>query len=465
MKKRILTFAIACALVLTLCAQGLAEQMTVITANDNAKVYDAGGDVIGALPANTELALTGVKGNVCRVEKGGKVAYMMKADLKQAAVETPVETPAVQTATAYAAVEGAKVYSAKGRAVGSLSLNTEVTVTAVKGKICQVKLNGQTGYMKKAELSAQRVEKKTEAAGTVCATAYASVDGAQVVNQAGNVIATLSLNAQVSVAATKGNVCQVTVNGKTGYMLASTLSCDKTEVKAETPVTEIKATAGYVSVDKAKVYDKTGKEIATLAQNAAVSVTAYNDNLVQVATGTTKGYMKKSEISDTPVGSNNKNYTNGANNSNGPVGGSTVAPAKGTAQEMDWWTSGIQKIFARGTVAQITDVATGLSWQEKRTGGINHADCQPMTAADTAALKNAYGGVWSWDRHAIFVTIDGVNYAASMNGMPHGGDSMPDNDFAGHHCIHFTNSRLHVNDKVDSQHQKAIKKAATTTLE
>ena len=469
MNRRILTFAIACALVLTLCAQGLAEQMTVITANDNAKVYDAGGGVIGALPANTELALTGVKGNVCRVEKGGKVAYMMKADLKQAAVETPAETvaetPAAQTATAYAAVEGAKVYSAKGRAVGSLSLNTEVTVTAVKGKICQVKLNGQTGYMKKAELGAQRVEKKAEAAGTVCATAYASVDGAQVVNQAGDVIATLSLNAQVSVTATKGNVCQVTVNGKTGYMLASALSCDKTEVKAENPVTEIKATAGYVSVDKAKVYDKTGKEIATLAQNAAVSVTAYNDNLVQVATGTTKGYMKKSEISDTPVGSNNKNYTNGANNSNGPVGGSTVAPAKGTAQEMDWWTSGIQKIFARGTVAQITDVATGLSWQEKRTGGINHADCQPMTAADTAALKNAYGGVWSWDRHAIFVTIDGVNYAASMNGMPHGGDSMPDNDFAGHHCIHFTNSRLHVNDKVDSQHQKAIKKAAATTLE
>ena len=73
--------------------------------------------------------------------------------------------------------------------------------------------------------------------------------------------------------------------------------------------------------------------------------------------------------------------------------------------------------------------------------------------------------MWSWDRHAIFVTIDGVNYAASMNGMPHGGDSMPDNDFAGHHCIHFTNSRLHVNDKVDSQHQKAIKKAAAATLE
>ena len=388
MNRRILTFAIACALVLTLCAQGLAEQMTVYTASDNAKVYDAGGSVIGALPANTELTLTGVKGNVCRVEKDGKVAYMMKADLKQA-----------------------------------------------------------------------------EAEATKCATAYVSVDGAQVVNQAGDVIATLSLNTQVSVTATRGNVCQVTANGKTGYMLASTLSCDKTEVKTENPVTEIKATAGYVSVDKAKVYDKTGKEIATLAQNAAVSVTAYNDNLVQVATGTTKGYMKKSEISDAPVGSNNKDYTNGANNSNGPVGGSTVAPAKGTAQEMDWWTSGIQKIFARGTVAQITDVATGLSWMEKRTGGINHADCQPMTAADTAALKNAYGGVWSWDRHAVFVTIDGVNYAASINGMPHGGDSMPDNDFAGHHCIHFTNSRLHVNDKVDSQHQKAIKKAAATTLQ
>ncbi|MBR1820765.1 MAG: hypothetical protein IJ769_03995 [Clostridia bacterium] len=466
MRKRILTLLIACALLLVCSVQCLAEQIAVYTANDNAKVYDAAGNVIGALPADTALTLTGVKGNVCRVEKSGKTAYMLKADLKQAEAATPqTEAQAsAKTATAYVAKDGAKVYNANGKAAGSLSLNAQVTVTAVKGDACKISVNGKTGYMKKADLSAEKVSDAADAE-TASRTAYAGKDGAQVVDKRGEVIATLSLNAEVIVTAVKGSVSQVRVNGKTGYMLSSDLSCDKTEKREENSVVEIKATPGYVSAKNAKVYDATGKEIGTLSLNAAVSVTAYNDNLVQIATGTTKGYMKKSEISDTPLETTNSGYTNGANKSNGPVGGSTVAPAKGTAQAMDWWTSGIQKIFARGTVAQITDVETGISWREKRFGGINHADCQPLTAADTAALKYVYGGVWSWDRRAIFVTIDGVNYAASMNGMPHGGQSITDNDFEGHHCIHFTNSRLHVNNKVDSKHQAAIKKAAAATLE
>jgi len=143
---------------------------------------------------------------------------------------------------------------------------------------------------------------------------------------------------------------------------------------------------------------------------------------------------------------------------------SSVRPAGGKAKAMDWWKSDIQQIFAKGVVATITDVETGLAWREKRRGGTNHADVQPLTAADTAALKKAYGGKWSWDRRAIFVTINGINYAASMNGMPHGGSSIKDNNFDGHHCIHFTNSRTHCSDKVCPKHQAAIKKALAATL-
>lgn len=134
------------------------------------------------------------------------------------------------------------------------------------------------------------------------------------------------------------------------------------------------------------------------------------------------------------------------------------------AQKMDWWTSDIQKIFAKGVTAQITDVLTGLTWKEQRRGGTNHADVQPCTAADTANLKKAYGGKWKWDRRAIWVTINGVVYAASMNGMPHGGSSIKNNNFDGHHCIHFTNSRTHCSNKVCNNHKKAIEKAATTPL-
>ena len=134
------------------------------------------------------------------------------------------------------------------------------------------------------------------------------------------------------------------------------------------------------------------------------------------------------------------------------------------AKEMDWWSSDIQKIFAKGVTATITDVDTGLTWQEQRRGGTNHADVQPLTREDTKNLKKAYGGKWAWTRRAIWVAIDGKTYAASMNGMPHGGSSIENNGFDGHHCIHFTNSRTHCSNKVCPNHQKMIKKAASVAL-
>lgn len=141
-----------------------------------------------------------------------------------------------------------------------------------------------------------------------------------------------------------------------------------------------------------------------------------------------------------------------------------LATDQNYAKTMDWWKSDIQKIFSKGTDALITDVETRLSWMERRRGGTNHADVQPLTKEDTAKLKQAYGGKWSWNRRAIWVTINGVTYAASMNGMPHGGSSIKDNNFDGHHCIHFTNSRTHCSDKVCPKHQAAIKKAAQMPL-
>lgn len=127
--------------------------------------------------------------------------------------------------------------------------------------------------------------------------------------------------------------------------------------------------------------------------------------------------------------------------------------------DADWNDSDIQTIFAKDVVATITDVRTGISWQEVRKGGTNHADVQPCTAKDTAKLKKVYGGDWSWKRRAIWVTIDGKTYAASMNGMPHGQGSVSGNRFDGHHCIHFTNSRTHTSEKIDANHQKMIQRA------
>ena len=125
----------------------------------------------------------------------------------------------------------------------------------------------------------------------------------------------------------------------------------------------------------------------------------------------------------------------------------------------DWWTSDIQKIYSRGTIATVTDVKTGISWKVKRRGGTNHADTEPLTAEDTAKMKKAYGGSWSWNRRAIWVTVNGKTYAASQNGMPHAVYSITDNNFNGHFCIHFLNSRTHTGNRLDSAHQSCVKAA------
>ncbi len=85
-----------------------------------------------------------------------------------------------------------------------------------------------------------------------------------------------------------------------------------------------------------------------------------------------------------------------------------------------WWDT-VQFEFAKGDVATIYDIRTRKSFQVQRYSGHNHADCEPLTAEDTAIMRSIYGN-WSWDRRAIWVTVHGTTYAASMIGMPHASD-------------------------------------------
>lgn len=156
---------------------------------------------------------------------------------------------------------------------------------------------------------------------------------------------------------------------------------------------------------------------------------------------------------------------------------------RGSTNYLMNWFGGVEDIFKRGSIATVYDIDTGINFQVKRTYGTNHADCEPLTAADAAAMKKAYGGSWSWSRRAIVVKADGYAFAASMNGMPHAGldsksegamisdraggygygynyDTVKGNNFNGHFCIHFYSSRTHGSNRVDPNHSKMVQKAA-----
>ena len=131
-------------------------------------------------------------------------------------------------------------------------------------------------------------------------------------------------------------------------------------------------------------------------------------------------------------------------------------------EKLDWFKGGAQ-LFHGQCAMTIKDVNTGRTFRVQRRFGTNHLDVEPLTANDTAVLKSVFGGSFSWSRRAILVLFNGHVYAASMNGMPHGTYGITDNNFNGHFCIHFTNSRTHDTDKVDSAHQNCVQHALNAT--
>lgn len=126
-------------------------------------------------------------------------------------------------------------------------------------------------------------------------------------------------------------------------------------------------------------------------------------------------------------------------------------------EKISW--SSMNGVIPRGNNFTIMDVSTGKRFTAKRRGGSNHIDAEPLSSKDTAIMKSIYGN-WSWNRRAVVVIYNGKAYAASMNGMPHGGGEISGNGFNGHFCVHFLNSKTHGSGKVDGAHQAAVATAA-----
>jgi peptidoglycan hydrolase-like protein with peptidoglycan-binding domain len=129
---------------------------------------------------------------------------------------------------------------------------------------------------------------------------------------------------------------------------------------------------------------------------------------------------------------------------------------------LDWFADNVSSVIPKKAKFTIKDVRSGKTFTAVRWSGLNHMDAEPATKDDTAAMKKIFGGAWSWNRRAILILYRGHVYAASMNGMPHGTSTI-DNNFDGHFCIHFKNSKTHDTKNVDDEHQKAVNAASKAT--
>jgi uncharacterized protein YgiM (DUF1202 family) len=358
----------------------------------------------------------------------------------------------------------------KSKSLGTIAKGEELKQISQKGKWAKVEYKGKAGYVLKDDVTLKKPDSAAPEIAKATKIAYAQSDTKMYKTASTKAVSVaVSRGSEVSVLSQKGTWANVTVNGKTGYMLVKYLGGSKPAVKES---------VAYAILDATIIHAETSsksKAVKTLKYGDSLNVKDEGGDWLKAKSGNATGYVYRSHISASrPNATPNPSHTPVPAPSSAPDPTPTPTP-KPTAsptptpvaqpasnkkvKEADWWTSGIQDIYARETVATVTDVMTGISWHEKRVGGTNHADVRPVTAEDTANFKRAMGGEWSWDRRAIWVTIGGGTYAASMNGMPHGVNPNAGNDFPGHHCIHFTNSRTHAGNRLDALHQAAIKQA------
>ena len=138
--------------------------------------------------------------------------------------------------------------------------------------------------------------------------------------------------------------------------------------------------------------------------------------------------------------------------------GSSSSSWKSKVVKLNWFDGG-SGVLGTGSYGTIYDIDTGLTVRIKRMGGHNHADVEPATAADTAKLKKIAGGSFSWDCIPVILRAGGKYVACSINTMPHGDQTITDNDYDGQFCLHMVGSKTHGTESSNENHQAAIEKA------
>lgn len=137
-------------------------------------------------------------------------------------------------------------------------------------------------------------------------------------------------------------------------------------------------------------------------------------------------------------------------------------PAASQVKLLMWYTE-IKPTIKSGQTVLVYEPKSGSSFKLRFYSLGRHADSEPLTAQDTAIMKAAWGGKFSWDEKPVYVLLPSGTWAlASMHCMPHLSGSIKDNDFDGHLCVHFPRTMEETAQKDPKngvRHQKDIRKA------
>ena len=127
----------------------------------------------------------------------------------------------------------------------------------------------------------------------------------------------------------------------------------------------------------------------------------------------------------------------------------------------EYWYSTVRSVCRQYQYATVYDPETGISWQVHMFSFGKHAEAEPLTAADTARMEEAFGGN-TWTPKPVWVIFaDGTIRIATTHSMPHEVQHITDNNFPGHTCIHFPRTMAQVTaiGPYATKHQKTVDEA------
>ena len=125
---------------------------------------------------------------------------------------------------------------------------------------------------------------------------------------------------------------------------------------------------------------------------------------------------------------------------------------------MNWAT--VKEQLTVGNQYQITDFYSRKAFQVVYTGGEMHAEVECASPMDTAVYKELFGGEFNYSKRPVLIQLSGTLIAASLQGEPHGEDTVTANDMAGHACLFFDGSLSHVGSLPDTEHIRQVYIAA-----
>ena len=260
---------------------------------------------------------------------------------------------------------------------------------------------------------------------------------------------TLDRGDRLNVLSETGSWYKVSYGRYTGYVMKKYVKVSgnvEKEEKQEDKQAAASSSAGESAPATCRPGDK-GSDVKKL-QRALKAAGVYSGKIDGVygkgTTAAVKAYQKKHSLTQDGVAGQITLKT---------LFGEDAGKDAPETEKLAWF--GSEDVIPKGATVTIKDCRTGKTFTAVRWSGSNHMDTEPASKADTATLKEIYGGSWSWRRRPILVKYNGHVYAASMNGMPHGTSTI-DNGFDGHFCVHFSGSKTHGTDRVDEDHQNAV---------